>query len=131
MGAVPVFVGGPDTLGPGLRPFGGYPALAVERHRVRQPWRHPCGSDRGPLACRAGINRRVPIFTRSNDPFSTERKTAALLFGTKKSWMGSMHFQMKTLKHVDTEMALHVLAYNMKLVMHMLGVAGLMEAIRV
>jgi transposase len=45
--------------------------------------------------------------------------------------MGSMHFQMKTLKHVDTEMALHVLAYNMKLVMHMLGVAGLMEAIRV
>jgi hypothetical protein len=27
--------------------------------------------------------------------------------------MGSMHFQMKTLEHVGTEMALHVLAYNM------------------
>jgi hypothetical protein len=38
---------------------------------------------------------------------------------------------MKTLKHVDTEIALHVLAYNMKLVMHMLGLAGLMEAIRI
>jgi hypothetical protein len=37
---------------------------------------------------------------------------------------------MKTLKNVSTEMALHVLAYNMKRVMHILGVAGLMEAIR-
>jgi hypothetical protein len=50
-------------------------------------------------------------------------------FGTIKSWMGSTHFQMKTLKHVGTEMALHVLAYNMKRVMRILGVGGLMEAI--
>jgi len=35
-------------------------------------------------------------------------------FGTMKSWMGSTHFQMKRLKNVSTEMALHVLAYNMK-----------------
>jgi hypothetical protein len=33
-------------------------------------------------------------------------------------------------KHVSTEMALHVLAYNMKRVMSILGVGGLMEAIR-
>ena len=51
-------------------------------------------------------------------------------FGTIKSWMGSTHFQMKTLKHVGTEMALHVLAYNMKRVMRILGVDGLMSAIR-
>jgi hypothetical protein len=51
-------------------------------------------------------------------------------FDTIKSWMGSTHFQMKTLEHVDTEMALHVLAYNMKRVMRILGVGGLMEAIR-
>jgi hypothetical protein len=31
--------------------------------------------------------------------------------------MGSTHFQMKALKNVSTEMALHVLAYNMKRVM--------------
>jgi hypothetical protein len=37
---------------------------------------------------------------------------------------------MRTLKHVGTEMALHVLAYNMKRPMHILGVAGLIEAIR-
>jgi hypothetical protein len=51
-------------------------------------------------------------------------------FGTIKSWMGATHFQMKTLKNVGTEMALHVLAYNMKRVISILGVAGLMEAIR-
>jgi hypothetical protein len=37
---------------------------------------------------------------------------------------------MKTLKHVGTEMALHVLAYNIKRVISILGVGGLMEAIR-
>jgi hypothetical protein len=35
-------------------------------------------------------------------------------FGTLKSWMGSTHFQMKTLKHVRTEASLHILAYNFK-----------------
>jgi len=36
----------------------------------------------------------------------------------------------KTLKNVSTEMALHVLAYTMKRVMSILGVGGLMKAIR-
>jgi hypothetical protein len=44
--------------------------------------------------------------------------------------MGATHFQMKTLKHDSTEMALHVLAYNMKRVTRILGVGGLMKAIR-
>jgi hypothetical protein len=45
--------------------------------------------------------------------------------------MGSTRFHMKTLKHVSTELALHVyLAYNMKRVMRILSVGGLMEAIR-
>jgi hypothetical protein len=50
------------------------------------------------------------------------RQTVEHPFGTIKSWMGSTHFQMKTLKHVGTEMALHVLAYNMKRVISILGV---------
>ena len=33
-------------------------------------------------------------------------------------------------QHVNTEMALHVLAYNMKRAMSILGVRGLMDAIR-
>ena len=42
------------------------------------------------------------------------RQTVEQPFGTIKSWMGSTHFQMKTLMHVRTEMALDVLAYDMK-----------------
>jgi hypothetical protein len=58
------------------------------------------------------------------------RQTVEHPFGTIKSWMGATHFQMKTLKNVGTEMALHVLAYNMKRVISILGVGGLMDAIR-
>ena len=50
-------------------------------------------------------------------------------FGTIKAWMGATHFKMKTLKHVATEMALHVLAYNLKRVMAILGVPKLLRAI--
>ena len=50
-------------------------------------------------------------------------------FGTIKARMGATHFLMKTLPRVATEMALRVLAYNMKRVMRILGVGGLMEAI--
>ena len=59
------------------------------------------------------------------------RQTVEHPFGTIKSWMGATHFQMKTLKNVGTEMALHVLAYNMKRVISILGVGGLIAAIRV
>ena len=47
-------------------------------------------------------------------------------FGTIKAWMGATHFQMRRLPKVASEMALHVLAYNMKRVMRILGVGGLM-----
>jgi len=59
------------------------------------------------------------------------RQTVEHPFGTIKSWMGSTHFQMKTLKKVGAEMALHVLAYNMKRVMQILGNGGLIAAMRV
>jgi transposase len=58
-------------------------------------------------------------------------KTVEHPFGTIKAWMGATHFKMKTLKHVATEMALHVLAYNMTRVMAILGVRELIKAIRV
>jgi transposase/DNA-binding transcriptional MerR regulator len=58
------------------------------------------------------------------------RQTVEHPFGTIKLWMGSAHFLMKTLKKVATEMSLHVLAYNLKRVMKILGIGPLMEAIR-
>jgi hypothetical protein len=41
-----------------------------------------------------------------------------------------MHFKMKTLKHVVTEMALYMLAYNMMRVIAINGVPNLVEAMR-
>lgn len=51
-------------------------------------------------------------------------------FGTIKSWMGNPHLLMKRLKNVKTEIGLHVLAYNMKRVMQILGTGPLMAAMR-
>jgi hypothetical protein len=44
--------------------------------------------------------------------------------------MGATHFLTKTLPRVATEMALHVLGYNLTRVMNITGVQPLMAAIR-
>ncbi len=56
------------------------------------------------------------------------RETVEHPFGTIESWMGSTHFRMKTLQRVGTEMALHVLAYNLKRVMNIIGIVTLIAA---
>ncbi len=58
------------------------------------------------------------------------RETVEHPFGTIKSWMGYTHFQMKTLKRVRTEMALHVLAYNLKRVINIMGIDPLIAAMK-
>ncbi len=58
------------------------------------------------------------------------RETVEHPFGTIKYGMGYTHFQMKTLKRVGTEMAPHVLAYNLKRVMNILGIGPLIAAMR-
>ena len=49
-------------------------------------------------------------------------------YGTIKSWMGATHFKTRRLKNVATEMALHVLAYNMTRVMKIMGIPALVAA---
>jgi transposase len=58
------------------------------------------------------------------------RETVEHPFGTIKARMGATHFLMKTLPKVATEMALHVLAYNLTRVMNIMGVQPLLAAIR-
>jgi hypothetical protein len=60
------------------------------------------------------------------DRMRARRETVEHPFGTIKSWMGYTHFQMKTLPRVSTEMSLHVLAYNMKRLINLFGVEGLL-----
>ena len=62
------------------------------------------------------------------EKMTMRRQTAEHPFGTIKCWMGATHFLTKRLPKVVTECA-HVLAYNMKRVMAIIGVAGLLEAL--
>jgi transposase len=59
------------------------------------------------------------------------RETVEHPFGTLKMRMGSTHFLMKRLPKVATEMALHVLAYNITRAMTIMGVEPLIAAMRV
>jgi hypothetical protein len=43
--------------------------------------------------------------------------------------MGSSHFLMKTLEKVRTEMSLHVLAYNLKRMINIVGIKPLLKAL--
>jgi transposase len=67
---------------------------------------------------------------RDPSKMTLRRQTAEHPFGTMKCWMGATHFLTKKLPKVATEMALNVLAYNMKRVMTIIGVGGLLEAMR-
>ena len=64
------------------------------------------------------------------DAMGVRRRTVEHPFGTLKAWMGSTHFLTKGLARVRTEMSLHVLAYNMKRVITILGIGPLMQAIQ-
>ena len=93
--------------------------------------------------CTTGKNRRVNRWEHEevldrvqarldNKPESMRirRQTVEHPFGTIKIWMGWTHFQMRTLKHVSTEMSLHVLSYNLKRAINIMGIKPLIAAIQ-
>jgi transposase len=59
------------------------------------------------------------------------RETVEHPFGTLKMRMGATHFLMKRLPKVATEMALHVLAYNLTRVINIMGIQPLIAAMSV
>jgi len=67
---------------------------------------------------------------QSPDAMRIRRSTVEHPYGTIKAWMGSTHFLTKGLERVKTEMSLHVLAYNLRRLMALLGIAAVMDAIR-
>jgi len=66
---------------------------------------------------------------RQPDAMIVRRRTVEHVFGTLKHWMGSTHFLTRRLPNVRTEIGLHVLAYNLKRLIAILGFAGTMKAI--
>ena len=66
---------------------------------------------------------------RTPEASRLRRQTVEHPFATLKAWMGATHFLTKTLPRVRTEMSLHVLAYNLKRAINILGTRALLQAI--
>ena len=111
--------------------------------RMHRYWSSECAACDLKSQCTTGKERRIGRWEHEEvlgdvqarldrDPelMRIRRSTVEHPFGTIKSWMGATHFQMRTLEHVSTEMSLHILAYNMKRVMQIVGIKPLLEIIR-
>jgi transposase len=105
-------------------------------------WTNACQSCAIKHSCTTGKERRISRWEHEAvletvqarldqhpEKMTMRRQTAEHPFGTIKCWMGATHFLTKRLPKVAAEMALNVLAYNMKRVMAIIGVAGLLEAL--
>jgi transposase len=108
---------------------------------LRRYWTTACS--RCPLKpqCTTGPERRITRWEHEHvleavqqrldenpQAMRQRRETVEHPFGTLKMRMGATHFLMKRLPNVATEMALHVLAYNLTRVMNIMGIQPLMAA---
>jgi transposase len=109
---------------------------------MRRYWTTACKTCALKTKCTTGHERRISrweheavletVQTRLDhhpEKMTMRRSTVEHPFGTIKCWMGATHFLTRRLPKVATEMALNVLAYNIKRVMAIIGVAGLLEAL--
>jgi len=110
---------------------------------LRRYWTNVCQGCAIKPHCTTGKQRRITRWQHEHlleevqarldahpEKMRQRRETVEHPFGTIKMWMGATHFLMKRLRHVRSEMALHVLAYNLKRVMSILGPGPLIAAIR-
>lgn len=117
-----------------------YPAERLILHRY---WSTQCGECALKPRCTTGPERRVSRWEHEDvleaaqvrldkrpEVIRVRRATVEHPFGTLKAWMGATHFLTKTLRKVSAEMSLHVLAYNMKRAIQILGVRPLLAAVR-
>jgi transposase len=114
-----------------------------EGKTLRRYWTSTCKTCALKAQCTTGPERRISRWEheavlekvqdrldRNPGAMGVRRQTAEHPFGTIKCWMGATHFLTKKLTKVATEMALNVLAYNMKRVIAIVGVGRLLEAMR-
>jgi transposase len=111
--------------------------------RLRRYWTNACRHCALKHRCTTGAQRRITRWEHEHvleaaqkrldenpQAMRQRRETVEHPFGTLKMRMGATHFLMKRLPKVATEMALHVLAYNLTRVINILGVQPLMAAMR-
>jgi gas vesicle protein len=110
---------------------------------LRRYWTNACQNCAIKQSCTTSKERRITRWEHEHlleavqrrldehpEKMRQRRETVEHPFGTIKARMGATHFLMKTLPRVATEMALHVLAYNLTRVMNIIGIRPLMAAIR-
>ena len=110
---------------------------------IRRYWTSECINCEMKSQCTTGKYRRISRWeheavlddledrmNQAPEMMKARRETVEHPFGTLKLWMGYTHFQMRTLERVSAEMSLHVLAYNMKRVINIMGIAPLTEMLR-
>ena len=110
---------------------------------LRRYWTNVCRTCAIKQQCTTGEQRRITRWEHEHvleavqrrldehpEKMRQRRETVEHPFGTIKARMGATHFLMKTLPKVATEMALHVLAYNLTRVMNIIGVQPLLAAMR-
>ncbi len=110
---------------------------------IKRYWSSACINCEMKPQCTTGIYRRISrweheaildaVETRINqepERMTARRNTVEHPFGTIKLWMGYTHFQMRTLERVSAEMSLHVLAYNLKRMLNIMGIGALTEAMQ-
>ncbi len=110
---------------------------------LRRYWTNACQDCAIKNACTTGKERRITRWEHERvleavqrrldehpEKMRLRRETVEHPFGTIKARMGTTHFLMKTLPRVATEMALHVLAYNLTRVINIIGIQPLMAAMR-
>jgi len=105
-------------------------------------WSSACPKCAIKSRCTTGINRRIARWEHEDaldrmhqrlaertDSARVRRRTVEHPFGTLKAWMGHTHFLTRTFPRVRTEMSLHILAYNLKRMMQIMGTQGLKTAL--
>jgi transposase len=110
---------------------------------LRRYWTNACQSCAIKPQCTTGKERRITRWEHEHvveavqrrldehpEKMRQRRETVEHPFGTIKARMGATHFLMKTLPRVASEMALHVLAYNLTRVMNIIGIQPLIAAIQ-
>jgi Transposase DDE domain len=110
---------------------------------LRRYWTNACQSCAIKHSCTTAKERRITRWEHEHileavqrrldehpEKMRQRRETVEHPFGTIKARMGATHFLMKTLPRVATEMALHVLAYNLTRIMNIVGVQPLLAAMR-
>lgn len=110
---------------------------------VHTYWADTCATCTVKAHCTTGKERRIKRWEhehvvetmqarleRMPHAMRIRRRTVEHVFGTIKDWMGRSHFKTRGKERVETEMSLHVLAYNMKRAIAVLGTDGLVAAMQ-